>query len=99
MKDKRDDEMPELIYFDEQTGLYYDSVGNLIEFNPDDYIIEEYLDGEGPPDINMTLQVAPSQVGSERPKSSYSRPKSAAPSKGRRLAAKRIRKVAKEPEV
>lgn len=56
MKDKNDDEMPELIYFDEQTGLYYDSAGNLIEFNPDDYIIEEYAgDGEGPPDINATL--------------------------------------------
>ena len=34
-------EAVELIYFDEQTGLYYDQLGNLIEFNPEDYIIED----------------------------------------------------------
>jgi len=37
-----------LIYLDEQTGLYYDSLGNLIEFNPDDFIIEEVFEADGP---------------------------------------------------
>ena len=87
----------DLIYLDEETGIYYDKLGNPIEFNPDDFVIEEVLDADGPPDIMVTLP-APSEV---RPKSSVSRPKSAVAgrafvSKGRRLAAKRIRKVVKE---
>ena len=41
-KEKQEDEEEgELIYLDQETGLYYDRHGNLIEFNPDDYIIEE----------------------------------------------------------
>jgi hypothetical protein len=81
--------------------LYYDRHGNLIEFNPEDFIIEEIVDeADGPNDVNVTLQPAtPSKVGSERPRSSFSRPKSAVSYKGgRRLAARRIKKVTKESE-
>lgn len=73
----------------------------MIEFNPDDFIIEELVDEvDGPNDVNVTLQAAtPSKVGSERPLSSFSRPKSAVNSKGgRRLAARRIKKVTKDGE-
>jgi hypothetical protein len=43
-----------LIYLDEETGIYYDAAGNKIEFNPDDYLIEELgaaiANVDGPPD-------------------------------------------------
>ena len=35
--------LPETVYFDELTGLYYDQYGNLIELNPDEYNIEEIV--------------------------------------------------------
>jgi len=76
-------------------------MGNLIEFNPDDYIIEELNENDGPTEVVVPSLVAPSQIGSEKPKSIVSRPKSAnrlQASRGRRLAAKRIRKVIKEGE-
>ena len=37
--DRKEDE-DDIVYFDEAEGLYYDASGNLLEFNPDDYIIE-----------------------------------------------------------
>ena len=71
-----------MIYLDEETGIYYDAAGNKIEFNPDDYLIEKVEDvlenPDGPPDaVAVTLQPPASVVGSERPKSAVSRPKSA----------------------
>ena len=41
LKENKVKEEGELIYLDEETGLYYDQNGDLIEFNPDDFIIEE----------------------------------------------------------
>ena len=59
--------MPEveedLVYFDELEGIYYDRNGNPIEFNPDDFIIEEM---DGTDEIFKTV--------SERPKSAMPTP-------------------------
>ena len=71
----------------------------MIEFNPEDFIIEEAQgEADGPVDINVTLEPpAISQVGSMRPKSSVSRPKSAVNVQSRkgdkRFAAKRVKKI------
>ena len=52
----------DVVYFDEQEGIYYDSNGNPINFNPEDFIIEDLESGE----VFQTLN--------ERPKSAMPTP-------------------------
>lgn len=41
-QERKYEEDDEIIYFDEETAFFYDSRGNLIiDFNPDDYKIED----------------------------------------------------------